>query len=258
MLSFILSKMNMLLFATGIFVIALAFLFFIQGRDLTTAATNLLQQNVLTIGGQINQDALCSRKVVGIPDRLRYGINESALYEIDFQVVNIYAGSSSEPKKNELILSLYNNELGKTNPNRKVVASQSVTTDADIVLISDEVVRLNLSQIEPTVYDIGNMNLSGPKPLVLFPRAEIPVDSFYIVKEISDGNKTLYIIPCTSSILGNCAKVLSEVGCYKAMLGNYQDNQKIPSCFVNDYLSDDISSKNNTYLKCKALSMAPN
>lgn len=248
MLSFILSKMNMLLFATGIFVIALAFLFFIQTRDLSVAATNILQQNALIIQGQINQEGLCSRKVVGISDRLRYGIGESVLYEINMEAVNIYAGSESAPQKNELVLSIYNNELGKNNPNRKVIASQSVVTDADIVLVSPEAIAANRIDSE-SEYD-------SDLPIALFPRAEIPVDSFYIVKEISGGKKTLYIIPCTSTINSNCNAMLSKVACYKAAQERYSSNQKVPSCFVNDYLGDDIMSKNNTFQKCLDIGMA--
>ncbi|MCX6800798.1 MAG: hypothetical protein NTZ73_01265 [Candidatus Diapherotrites archaeon] len=237
MLSFILSKMNMLLFATGIFVIALAFMNFIEYRDMTVAATNLLQKNALTIQQQIEQEGMCSTKSVGIPDYLRYGLKESILYEINFTKVQIFEGSANVPKKNELVLSI-NKRKSKT-----VIASQSVVTDAEIILVGPDVSteRRNLSAAD-----------YGLDSITIFSRAEIPMDAYAIVKEVSNKNKTIYIIPCTSSINMDCELAVLKVGCYKINSSgqNPAPNTPISGCFVNSLLEDEAVQKANNFQKC--------
>lgn len=68
MLSFILSKMNMLIFATAMFAIALLMLSFTSSIELKNITNSNLNLNVQVIEEQLNMDSLCSWKSIAIPD----------------------------------------------------------------------------------------------------------------------------------------------------------------------------------------------
>jgi hypothetical protein len=75
------------------------------------------------------------------------------------------------------------------------------------------------------------------------------MDAYAIVKEVSNKNKTIYIIPCTSSINGDCDQAVLKVGCYKISSGA-QSNTPIPGCFINSLLEDEAVRTPNTFQKC--------
>ena len=85
MLSFILSKMNMMIFATGVFIVAVLFLSFMSTSNDTREAVSLLISKAKIIEEQLSTESLCSLKVQSIPDTLRKGIGSDFMfYEMQF------------------------------------------------------------------------------------------------------------------------------------------------------------------------------
>ncbi len=213
MLSFILSKMNMMVFATGVFIVVFLFLSFITSTGETREALSLLQNQAKVIEEQINVGSLCSLKAQSIPDTLRKGIGADYLfYEMIFSKISLGEG------KNVLQLSI--SERGKKN----IIASQSVYTFADIILIDPEY----LKESEPVDNYYNTQDV-----IKLFPRGETAPNSYIVIKEVFEGKESIYIVPFTSYQQQSRSQGIVKVGCYLLKKRNpiAADNTLIPSCF---------------------------
>lgn len=238
MLSFILSKMNMMIFATGVFIVAFVFLGFITNTGDTREALSLLQSKAKVIEEQLSTDSLCTLKVQSIPDTLTKGIGSDYLfYEMSFSTKALGGGKSAL----ELSISERNKET--------IIASQSVYTYANIFLINPDY----LIESEPVDnYFLGE----GEHSIKLYPRGKTAPNSFVILKEVILGEDNLYIIPCTSYVSQSCTQGITKVGCYllKKRSPAAPDAETVPSCFnvslaVEQNLGETISRITKT--ECK-------
>lgn len=97
--------MQMLLFATGIFVVALMFMNFISGMELKNMTASTLELNKQMISSQLSNDSVCSVQSTTIPEYFNYGLTNNRLYyELNFSKINF-------EEYNKLILSI--NEYNK-------------------------------------------------------------------------------------------------------------------------------------------------
>lgn len=231
MLGFIMSKMQMLLFATGIFVVALLFLNFVSGMELKTITNSTLELNAQLISSQLSNDSFCSIQSSTIPEFFNYGLtNNRFYYELTFSRVNL-------GEYNRLILSI--NEYNKTN----IVDARGINVHGKIVLVKPDFIASS-DPITPQMID-------GVDKISLYPRQALrgdnvaPPNAFVALKEIRDGDLTLYIIPCTTlskSVTdssgkiysaNNCEENVLKVGCYllRKEKINPVPNDRLNTCF---------------------------
>ncbi len=243
MLGYILSKMQMLLFAAGIFLVGILFLGFISGLELKTTADNLLLN---TSSGVISvlssKEGLCYSKSLSIPDRLSFGFNGSDQVFYDLNISWVTIGD-----KNELILSI--NEHGKKN----IISARKVSMQEQIILIDPGFLA----------EDSALTNYYDKKQITLYPRAAnkgpqaSAPNSFVMVKEVQGGKGTIYIIPCTTlreETPKNCIRNVLRVGCYKLAATNPSESDSISQCFdiTRELSGSGTQVSGMTWAQCKS------
>jgi hypothetical protein len=217
-LGFILSKMQMLLFATGILVVALMMYGFISNVELKNVSAGTLDVSAQIIEEQVNTESLCSFKKISIPEVLRYGLNGSNRLFYDLKFAKEEVGAS-----NLLILAIAEHKKDT------IVDSRSVALDAEIVLVDPGFIAEN----EPldSYYD--------KQMVTLYPRSSASgilaaPNAFVALKEVKLGNTIIYIIPCSSrknEIPNNCIANVLRTGCYLLGETTPEDNDEIEDCF---------------------------
>ena len=90
MLGFILSKMQMLIFATGIVIVGLLFLGFTSNIQVSELARNTLFDVEKVVQERLSSENLWASKDLTIPDVLYYGVNKSTpfFYDLSFSKVS--------------------------------------------------------------------------------------------------------------------------------------------------------------------------
>ena len=242
MLDFILSKMNMLLFATGVFVVAMMFLGFVSSIQLKEVVTSNLEINRTLISQQLSDISSSSFESTSIPERLTYGFGLSQIpYDLVFTEDRI--GEKS-------ILSMSINEHGKKN----FIDARSIEMDADVILVSPDFIQED-GIITGSLIDLHE--------IILYPRAafrnnEAPADSFVALKEVIDGETNLYIIPCSSQIKdtpNNCIKNILKVGCYFLAKNSPTDKSIVRDAFdvTREIAESGAETKGMTWKECKSM-----
>jgi hypothetical protein len=255
MLGFVLSKMQMLIFAVGIFLVAILFFNFTSGIQLRNLTSSNLDLQIQTIQGQLITDSHCSYKSISIPEYFEQSLNGSRIYydlvfsKIDFEGVQ------------RLVLTI--KEHGKQN----VFDARGVNINGKIVLVDPGFIAAD-EFIAPYY---------GKETISLYPRASntknsyAPPNAFVSLKEIKDGVQTMYIIPCTTLAkklstvdgtiyyLNNCEENILKVGCHRLFLeknNNPKNTDKISQCFEvereiveSDYYTSQVSDL--TWEDCK-------
>jgi hypothetical protein len=252
MLGFIMSKMQMLLFAVGIAIVALLLLDFVSRIDLTNSSKLLLLTNKSVIDSQLSNDLLCSNsREVRIPDSLRYGYDQKQFfYDLDFNKQTLGSGDKAQ---NFLIMSI--SEHKQKSSKKSIIAAQSIPADATFVLVA------------PTfLYEGSGLKNSYDKPgITLYPRAartdspETQASSpnaFVVVKEVENGKKNLYIIPCTTYQPNNCFLNILKIGCFKLKKAKYPAlpaaSDLLPSCFNETVTVSEDRTRDYTWADCLA------
>jgi hypothetical protein len=241
MLSFILSKMNMLLFATGIFVVAMMFLGFVSSIQLKEVVSNNLEINKTLIEQQLSDISSCSFESTSIPEKLTYGFG---LTQIPYDLV--FTEGSIGTKT---ILSMSIIEHNKEN----VIDARKVEMNSKVILVSPDFIQEDLV--------IDNTHVSGSE-ILLYPRSAFkgnlaPADSFVALKEVYLGQSILYIIPCSSQIKdipSNCIQNILKLGCYylKDRSGSPSDRDLVGDCFdVTREYGEGVEVKGMTWKNCK-------
>jgi hypothetical protein len=232
------SKMQMLIFATGIAIVGVLFLGFISGMELRTLGQNTISSSEKVILDRVSSENLCSVKDTLIPDVLYYGIGSSSLffYDMNFSRVNL-------TDYNALVISI--SEHGKKN----ILASKSIPMKASIVLVDPGFI------MEDAPLD----NYFDKSEISLYPRAATkgkqaaPPNAFVALKSVENNWSTLYIIPCSSLIssaninaeqcmgndvkfgcnlgVNNCVRNILKVGCHLLKVSGSSANVSIPQCF---------------------------
>lgn len=217
MLGFILSKLNMLVFATAVFVIALMLLNFTSGIELKNVTSSNLNLQIQKIEEQLNNTtSQSSFKSIAIPDSLEYGLNKSnrLYYELGFSKVSVGDNTA-------LILSIYPH--GEEN----VIDSRRVITDASIVLIDPSFIATG-EQFNDNTFNVDFMSL--------YPRAALSGDqalaanAFVALKSTRGEEEYMYIIPCSTlkkEVPTNCQANILRVGCYELAGENPSPNDEI-------------------------------
>ena len=199
------SKMQMLLFATGILIVALMMYGFISDVELKNVSAGVLETSATIIDAQMGIDSSSSYKKTAIPEILRYGLNGSnrLFYDLHFS-------SGKEGGESFLVLSIAEHRR------KNIIDSKKLFLDAKIVLIDPEIIT------EGKI----NSNLfldEEAERIMLYPRSSAggllaAPNAFVALKEVDrTGETTIYIIPCSSrknEIPNNCIANVLRTGCY--------------------------------------------
>lgn len=256
MLGFIMSKMQMLFFAVGIAVVGFMFLNFVSVIGLQKTADSLLSYDLKIISDQTNADLLCSFKQTTIPDKLVYGVNSAPFfYDLEFINQRIKEGDEENPPVNTLILRISEHKANVDLAKKNIVSAKSITSEAEFILI-DPAFLADLSPLNENTYN---------KPFIsLYPRAAstqgtaASPNGFVALREVVNGKKNIYIIPCASEKEpNNCLMNIFRVGCYKLKLKNPNADTPMDSCFNVILPSVDSSSKTKNYTWKDCVSMFP-
>lgn len=220
----------MLLFATGIFVVALMFMNFISGMELKNMTASTLELNKQMISSQLSNDSVCSVQSTTIPEYFNYGLTNNRLYyELNFSKINF-------EEYNKLILSI--NEYNK----KEVIDAKSINVFGKIVLVDPSFIASS---------DPITDQIIGVEKISLYPRQAsrgktiASPNAFVALKEFNSGELSLYIIPCTTLAksftdaqgtiysANNCEENILKVGCYllKKERGNPVPNDRLKPCF---------------------------
>ena len=216
--------MQMLLFAVAIAVVALMFYDFVSRVGLVNSARDIVVADTKLIDEQLSNDLLCSFKIVNIPDFLSYGYNSQVFpYDLGFSTQSVGLG---ETVQNTLIISVI--EHKKNAATKNIIYAKNVSSDAKFFLIDPQFL-LEGSGLENS-WDKNNISLYPRAVSVKNIETSSP-NSFVALKETMLGEKTLYIIPCSSlkedSI--NCLKNILRVGCYKLKAEALKAGGSLPS-----------------------------
>ncbi|MDD3159826.1 MAG: hypothetical protein PHQ98_02570 [Candidatus ainarchaeum sp.] len=225
MLAFIMSKMQMLLFAVGVAAVVTMFMMFVSNMGLSDIASGEISNVEKAFLRQSSNDiASCSFDTVTIPSKLTYGNGTNNLYyEMRFKVVQIN-------EKDALVISI--NEYKKKN----IIASRLIPTDSKIILIKEDMLGTVLTddyyiksgeEGEITLYPrSAYKNNSGPPNIVAF-----------VKKKIGDQDY-IYVIPASSynthdTGLNDAQYNVLKVGCYelKNTSTSKTSDTQIQSCF---------------------------
>jgi len=243
MLDFILSKMNMLLFATGVFVIAMMFLGFVSSIQLKEVVASNLEIDKTLIQQQLSDISSCSFESISIPERLTYGFGLSQVpYDLVFTEDTI--GEKS-------ILSISINEHGKKNS----IDARSIEMDADVILVLPDFIQEDAIITAPLIDDVSEMILY---PRAAFKQNQAPADSFVALKQTVGGKTNLYLIPCSSQIKdtpSNCVKNILKVGCYFLSKNSPIDSSSVHDCFdvTREISESGAQTKGMTWKECKSM-----
>jgi hypothetical protein len=229
MLGFILSKMQMLLFATAMFVLVLVLLNFISGFQVNSIVSSNLELYSTTISSQLTNDSLCSFETVSLPDFFAFGVNNSSRLYYDLSFSKIDFGNDIE----KLVVSVkeHNKDI--------VVAATSINVFGEVVLLDPGFIAAD----DP----ITDEYYLDDEPMLLYPRESSaenysPPNAFVALKQINKGDLKLFIIPCTTygktfssassyTPLTNCEKNILKVGCAELKKTYPIDDDRIHQCF---------------------------
>ncbi|MCD6246817.1 MAG: hypothetical protein J7J87_00070 [Candidatus Diapherotrites archaeon] len=191
MLSFILSKFNLLILATGLFVIVSYFAFGFRGTVESALAFQQASSITANASMLLSAGTLCGATDVQLPKTL-------SPYNVLGFSYKVKLRGFKYKEKSLLIAEILqrNKYLNLGNP--IVLASSRRDINADIKFFS---------------YEEGELCPSDET--VLDPRgAPYPMDEFLFVKEIYKGHTYFYVVPCSSYHRKLCEANLYRLGCY--------------------------------------------
>ncbi len=245
MLGFILSKMQMLIFAIGVAIVALMFYDFVSKIGLFESANYQLLEEAKAIDGQLSTDSPCSFDIVSIPEVITYGYDQKRFYyELGFSKQSVGSGDNVQ---NKLILSIV--EYKKDPKDLEITAARSVASRAEFRLVDSQFL-LEGSNLDAS-YGGGTI-----QETYYYPRAaskteqESAPNSFVAFKDTTGGKSYLYIIPCsTRKEPNNCLRNILRLGCHKLKTEypNKTNDTMIPSCFNISTQASDSSDKQKEF-----------
>ncbi len=259
MLGFILSKMNMLVFATALLIVSLMFLNFISGLELQNITSSNLELNMRNISGQIASHSLCSNRSITIPDFFDYGLtNNRFYYELGFRKSDFSFGDKEYTKLSLLIRDYLN---------KRIVDVKSIDIEGDVIFVDTSVIYESVTN---QMFDIDELYLY-PRQATR-DRGTAPPNAFVALKEVTGGRLKMYIIPCTTSLTysdrddviytaNNCEENILKVGCYLLSRENPSDSDLVNPCFSisreittdSEYATRTVTRRDISYKDCRDL-----
>ncbi len=191
MLAFTLSKLNLLIFVTAIFAIV-AFFMFVLVKIVQTNELNLLLDRVKEKSeALVNSPSYCDTTFYYFPPEVQVSGDPF------FYTVKI-SKQDTEVDNQRLHYLIFSAFARRDREFKDALAANSLKTAADVVIFSHEPLLRILDPDEGAVID---------------PQAKPPINAIGLVKEVSGGKATLYVIPCLAEA-SQCLVRLEQAGCY--------------------------------------------
>ncbi len=183
MLGFILSKLNLLILVTAIFVTVTYFLFSLSNMMTQNQAQLLLQRISREATTLLTSTTYCDKIVINIPDYFSVMGNRTFYYLLRIGV----ADSDRNPENgNLLVFSISSKEDVNT-----ILAAVSIPTFARIYLAKRKNGGWDIIDTSDPNVDLTNTYIE------LDPQKLSPINAFTFIKKVIQGEQHLFIIPCS-------------------------------------------------------------
>ncbi|MDO8428967.1 MAG: hypothetical protein Q7S92_07205 [Candidatus Diapherotrites archaeon] len=190
MVGFTLSKINLLIFVTAMFVIIVYFTFGFSEVLLKQQTAQMINRYAGEALSLVNSKSLCVQNTITFPDSISYVGSQRIFYILKIEKVE----SLDETKPNSLIFTIF----PRKEPN-KVLASRRIDTLAEIHFF-------NQLLGSPAGFETDAL-------FVLIDSQSVPpLDSLFIAKESFQGNEFIYLTNCSSTTTGGCFGNVRAVG----------------------------------------------
>ncbi len=179
MVGFILSKMNLLILVTAIFVIVTYFSFGFSEVMLAQKSTYLITEYTTPIQNIINSPNLCVTTSFQLPSVLKYFGGKEFFYKI--RINKVVDADPDTP--NYLVFAL--SGRGKKS---SIIAAKKIETYAEIHLFSELNPETNgltaISEYDEIIVDPQNVGI---------------IDSIYIAKQVKEGKEYIFLMSCSTT-----------------------------------------------------------
>lgn len=189
MLGFILSKLNLLIFVTAIFVIVTFFMMHLGPLVIQNQANNLISKMTEITSSRVNSETHCSANKIKVPAEFSYFGGSAVIGKRFFYKVRIskIEGESGKTIVIFKILERSSNELR---------AAGQIETSANVRIFKWEQTDFSSEDVKTST----DVTLdSGPDYYAeIDPQKTYfsPPDALYIIKENYEGDVTLYLFTC--------------------------------------------------------------
>ncbi len=198
MLDFILSKLNMLILVTALFAIGTYFAFYL-GQSLEQQQSNTVLSRVIEdVFGVVGSSSICHQVNLTLPPfintlgRTDTGNKLYYLFRVQ-RLENVEAVDVSGRPVNSVIFSIRDKKDGT------ILAAQSINTIANIMLFEWDSEATGSDPVS-----IASPQTDGSVFVEMNPQAVSPENAVMIVKEVYNGQPTLFIIPCSTYVRFQC------------------------------------------------------
>ena len=219
--------MNLLILVTAVAAILAYFMFGLTDIVVANSAGQIVNSKLSQALGVVNSDKLCFTNPVNMPSSITYFGNSREFYYA--MKISRFPAQTVPGENNTLIFSIVNRR-----DIDKIIAAKSTDIDAEIILFDWDGKTGILSPV-PNDTDPEN------SAIIIDPHAEVPVNSFVLIKEVFDGKSYLYIIACNFGSGGSfdvdCYKRPSDLRCHSDCLVSISN----PNC--EQYPSAEIHSQ---------------
>ncbi len=211
MLGFSLSKMNLLILVTALFIIFSFFVSTMSNLIVSSAAKQELTKYVSKIAVATNSDNMCYITTIYIASPIKY-LTQSLYFQLLLKKQDL------ENNMSKLTIALTKRKGREI----EVICTQSLTFDGAIKFYSWNPKR------EEEIEEVEELFLDPRKP---FGMQLISANQLLIIKEQRNGKNYLHLIPCSSRIEGSCERNIAKV---KEVIKKETGEEYLP-CFKVDY-----------------------
>ena len=183
MVGFILSKMNLLVLVTAIFVIVTYFSFGFSEVMLAQKAVYLINEYATPIQNMVNSPNLCVTTTYQLPAVIKYFGGKEFFYKIKINKII----STDEVSPNYIVFALSGRGKKST-----VIAAKKIETSAEIHLFST--LDPETGETTTSLFDYTDTD-----EIVLDPQSKSSVDSIYLAKQINDGKGYVFLMTCSAA-----------------------------------------------------------
>lgn len=244
MMGFTLSKLNMLIFVTAIFVIVTFFMAHLAPLAIQVKANQQVNKVALLVSDKVYAQTVCAGGKILMPRDFTYFGSSTISGKRFFYKMRISKIQSSGPDDpNKIIFKILERETDK------LIAADIVNTTADIRIFGWENNYFKQSEVKWITTDlIGSEDIESedyyaeidPQKGYLLPSP----DTLYVIKENYKGNDTVYLFTCPSTL---CSVRIGSSSADSDLAGTQTISQRIagergdlkPVCIdVAEYVPD--------------------
>lgn len=187
MLGFTLSKLNLLIFVIAVFSIVSYFIVAFQTNATTKIALDLVKNESSDAYSIISSDSLCDSKQSLLPASLSpdASIRNGSLYVM--KISKIESGDVSPPPESIPGSTKIVFAIAKRKTQNELISASSIEVKAKVYLFEYDTLSSSMA-IKNNAYDFS----------VFDPQAVTRINEILLIKEVINGVKHIYLIPCSA------------------------------------------------------------